>query len=230
MADELSGIVQRMMDAGEPEANIASVIKAYKPAASDAGALTRSMMGDTGVGVPEGADPSQTFTGKLNAVMQGAAHPQSVGDLLSLAIPTGVNAAIGAAKGYWNAGARTAAEGGTLRSFPGRMMRTLYQDATAPAPIRGLARYAPNVSAGSQTAFAPDAAASMPTATIDRYMPNVSGAAAPMQGTLRMASKPAQQLASEGHDPADILTAIQQNRTPSGPQLPASWQPFAGAK
>lgn len=175
MPDQLEGIVQRMIDANESEENIASVIKEFKPP-QPAGHGTAAMLGAPSEPYAEGVNPADRWQNKAAAGLEPLAHPQTPGDFAGLLIPSGMGEAIGAikgaVKGYISAGSR-AMEGATsLKSIPGRMLKTLYQDATAPAPIRGLARYAPNVSSGGQNVFAEGAATEAPI--VDRYMPNTS--------------------------------------------------------
>lgn len=176
MADQLEAIVQRMIDAGESEDNIASVIKEYKPP-YEGGALSRNILSGDHGGYPEGYDPSQSLTSKIGHAIEPLAHPQTTGDMLSLLLPAGVGGAVGAIKGYMSAGARAIKGAPNMRSIPGRMLSTLYKDATAAPPIKGFARYAPNISAGPQTVYAEGAEASAPI--VERYMANSGGAAVP---------------------------------------------------
>lgn len=104
MADELNGIVQRMIDAGEPEESIASVIKAYKPTGPP-GVLSMSHTGSEPISDVSGKpDEPSTWMGGFtksikdqvlgatvgNPGLQAAAHPQTTGDFLSLVLPSGV--------------------------------------------------------------------------------------------------------------------------------------------
>ena len=81
MADELRSIVQRMIDAGESEDNIATVVRSYQPPPVATGRLAaHALSGDPG-GYPEGVDPTQSTTSQIGRGLQPLAHPQSVTDI-----------------------------------------------------------------------------------------------------------------------------------------------------
>lgn len=179
MPDQLEGIVQRMIDANESEENIASVIKEYRPP-QPAGHGTAAMLGAPSEPYAEDVNPADRWQNKAAAGLESLAHPKTAGDFAGLLIPSGMGEAIGAikgaVKGYISAGSRAIEGAPSLKSIPGRMLKTLYQDATKPAPIRGFARYAPNVSADAHNVFAEGAATEAPI--VDRYMAN-SGSTPP---------------------------------------------------
>jgi len=102
MADDLNSIVQRMIDAGESEENIASVIKGYKPTYQPdptmQAATMRAMVGASGALIPprqrtdesgQPINPPSTITRTIasNPLLQGAAHPSTLGDIASLFVP-----------------------------------------------------------------------------------------------------------------------------------------------
>jgi hypothetical protein len=81
MADELRSIVQRMIDAGESENNIATVIQSYQPPPVVTGRLARhALSGDPG-GYPEGQDPTQSTSSRIGRALQPLANPQSSTDI-----------------------------------------------------------------------------------------------------------------------------------------------------
>ena len=127
MADELNDIVQRMLDAGETEDNIATVIKGF-PAATPA---PRGRMDVSGVADPEGGlalanIAEQNPAAAVGGAAVGMALPfapisalaASAGRLLShRAAP----AVIGGATGYHAGGVRGAAEGALTGALLGRV-------------------------------------------------------------------------------------------------------------
>ncbi len=119
--------------------------KTYKPGKLASHALS----GDPG-GYPEGVDPTQSQTSRIGHALEPLAHPQTTGDMLSLLIPAGAGTAIkagqGMLRGYLSAGRRAIEGAPNMRSIPGRMLSTLYQDAKAPPArgvLRGVDQYAP---------------------------------------------------------------------------------------
>lgn len=181
MADQLEAIVQRMIDAGESEDNIASVIKQIRPPyQAPPGHGSAAMLGGPGVPYAEGVNPAESWQNKAAAGLEPLAHPQTAGDMAGLLIPSGIGEAYGALKsgikGYISAGSRAIEGAPSLKSIPGRMVKTLYQDAVKPPPIRGFARYAPNISSGNPSVYAEGAATEAPI--VDRYMAN-SGSPVP---------------------------------------------------
>src|SRR5262245_16971057 len=110
MPDQLQSIVQRMIDAGENEENIATVIQHFKAQAPpplgmsviEAGRRS-AMSGDTET------PPEQTFTGGLGAAMGPVAHPQSgmdIARLLTISPTNGMAAGARAAQPYVSKGLR----------------------------------------------------------------------------------------------------------------------------
>ncbi len=106
MADDMTAIVQRMIDAGESEENIASVIQHYKsaytPDPSMQAETQRAIASQTSYvpprkvtdelgnevgGMAEG--PAKNFVRNVvqNPLTQATAYPESVGDLLNLIAP-----------------------------------------------------------------------------------------------------------------------------------------------
>lgn len=158
MPDELNAIVQRMIDAGESEENIGTVIQHFKPKyqpdPTTQGATARAMARDAGmlgVNAPTEQHEPDTFwsgVGKSlkdqilgatvgNPQLQGAAHPSSAGDVASLVFAPTDATRSGTAqmlRGYLRAGKEAATGAPTLRSIPGRMLKVLYRDATETAP------------------------------------------------------------------------------------------------
>jgi hypothetical protein len=185
MADQLESIVQRMIDAGESEANIASVIKEFRPS-TPAGHGTAAMLGTPSAPYAEGVNPAESWQNKAAAGLEPLAHPQTASDVASLLIPSGMGEAIGAiksgVKGYISAGQRAMEGAPNLKSIPGRMLSVLYQDAKNP-PVRGVLRgaeqYAPSASykpTGAPIVPAPPTDVVEPV--VDRYMAN-SGSPVP---------------------------------------------------
>ncbi len=87
MADDpLKAIVQKMIDAGESEDNIATVIKGYK---SDYKPADMSFH-QASAPLTEG-EPPRTWKDDLGAMMQPLAHPKTLSDIGNLILTPGVN-------------------------------------------------------------------------------------------------------------------------------------------
>jgi len=121
---------------------IATALKNYGTAPP----MTRSVLGHP----LSASDETPTATQKLvsgfadNPLIQGAAHPQTTGDFLSLLLPAGVEGAITAGKAYGSAAKEALSAGGPLKQLPGRMLGVLrqrVQDATT-GVTRGADMYA----------------------------------------------------------------------------------------
>lgn len=161
MADDLNAVVQRMIDAGESEENIGSVIQHYKasyrPDPTMQAATARAIAteaGMLGVGVPQEAHEPDTFMGGFtrslkdqilaatvgNPQLQGAAHPSSAGDIASLVFaPTDATrsataAALGGPTGIVAATKEVAQTSPNLRSIPATLAKILTRNAVETAP------------------------------------------------------------------------------------------------
>lgn len=90
----LNPIVQRMIDAGESEENIATVIQHYKGQAAPAVSALDMVSGK--VGRDTGADPqAPDWKSNLAGALEPMAHPQTAEDFAGLLLPTGGAAALG---------------------------------------------------------------------------------------------------------------------------------------
>lgn len=180
----------------------ASIVRqqTYKP-----GKLaTHALSGDPG-GYPEGVDPTQSVTSRIGHALQPLAHPQTTGDILSLLLPAGAGEAIGAARsmvrGYMSAGARAMEGAPNLRSMPGRMLKTLYQDATVGRTPNPLARM-------GQASSIPAGAVSGPS--MPSGLPEPFGVRTPIENPL----------GSMGQGPTSPAARISGRMIPNGPPEP----------
>lgn len=128
MPDQLQSIVQRMMDAGESEENIASVIKAYKPAAPAPIGNDRSRVDTNAVGVdqnwiadkasrlPESLRYPAAFAGSLaGTVLEGLTSPEAIATMgASKVVPKPYTGQTGMLRGF----------GETVESLPGAGVKT----------------------------------------------------------------------------------------------------------
>lgn len=132
MADDLQAVVQRMIDAGESEENIATVIKSA-PTFQPRNVLAEGRTAAATGGVPEGVDPTQSAVGQLNTALEPMAHPQTAGDMAGLLIPNGIGEVApyftSAAKEGWNNASR-------LRDVPGQILKTLTKRAFDPRTLK----------------------------------------------------------------------------------------------
>ncbi len=91
MADPLDVIVQRMIDAGEPEHNIAAVIKEYRPFNPPMSHTPAAMLGAPSAPYPEGVNPAETTNNRIASALEPLAHPQSLADIGRLVLaPTDI--------------------------------------------------------------------------------------------------------------------------------------------
>lgn len=118
MPDDLRALVQRMIDAGESEANIATVIRSAT--ASQASAPDLLFRGPP-VTSDSMLDPSALE--QLNEQLRPLAHPQSAGEVLSLLVPTGVGEAIGGLRTLAGRVRSAAANTTRLRDIPAAVLR-----------------------------------------------------------------------------------------------------------
>lgn len=82
MADQLESIVQKMIDAGESEDNIASVIKEYRPPYNvPTGHGTASMLGAPSEPYAEGVNPADRWQNKAAAGLDTLANPRTASDI-----------------------------------------------------------------------------------------------------------------------------------------------------
>jgi hypothetical protein len=139
--DQLTPIVQKMIDAGESEENIATVIQHFKTQTPQLSAVSNEEPGTfTGGFVKSLKDQvGEAFAG-AKPMLESAAHPQTAGDFAQLLVPstalgTGLRSLrgyVGAAKNLFAGAAEGAANREGLKKGPavlGGMLRT----ATDPA-------------------------------------------------------------------------------------------------
>lgn len=174
MADDIDATIAKLHEAGATDDEITGIIK--EKYGRPVGHNTIAMLGTPSEPYAEGVNPADSWQNKAASGLEPLAHPKTAGDVAGLLIPSGIEGAIGAIKGYWSAGQRAVEGAPSLKSIPGRMLKTLYQDATKPPPIKGFARYAPNISSGNPSVYAEGAATEAPI--VDRYMAN-SGSPVP---------------------------------------------------
>lgn len=121
-ADALHPVVQKMIDAGESEENIATVIQHYKTAAAPASAMTARQSGfgasdrtDDAASWPARGGPSPTAIGqwfqeKLRPMLEQVAHPKTISDIAALLVPdAGVTATMRAGATASSSAGRSAA-------------------------------------------------------------------------------------------------------------------------
>jgi hypothetical protein len=110
MPDELKAIVQRMIDAGEPEANIATVIKGYPQASQPyqpRNILAEGRASAATSGQPEASSGFQDwFNNELKPVLEKVARPETISDIAALLVPDAAGVVTGA-----RAAARAAGSG-----------------------------------------------------------------------------------------------------------------------
>jgi hypothetical protein len=107
MPDELKAIVQRMIDAGEPEENIGKVIKGYTPPYQPRNILAEGRASAATSGAPEASSGFQDwFNNELKPVLEKVARPETIADIASLLVPDAAGVVTGA-----RAAARAAGSG-----------------------------------------------------------------------------------------------------------------------
>jgi hypothetical protein len=107
MPDELKAIVQRMIDAGEPEENIGKVIKGYTPPYQPRNVLAEGRASAATSGSPEASSGFQDwFNNELKPVLEKVARPETIADIASLLVPDAAGVVTGA-----RAAARAAGSG-----------------------------------------------------------------------------------------------------------------------
>lgn len=175
MADELQAVVQRMIDAGESEENIATVIQHYQPKytpdATMTGAATRAIArnaGGVGIGMPAKTDelgnaleqPNPLVKAVVgNSALQSLAHPISLSDVAALLVPnsmgageTSVSSLARGTMRMLKRGGQAAADG-SYAGMPMRFMRGAMAELKRPMNVEP---FAPNVS-GASAPFVADA-------------------------------------------------------------------------
>jgi hypothetical protein len=100
MPDDLKAIVQRMIDAGESEANIATVIKGY-PQSSQTyqprNILAEGRASAATSGQPEAPSGFQDwFKNELQPLLEKVARPETIADIASLLVPDAAGVVTGA--------------------------------------------------------------------------------------------------------------------------------------
>jgi hypothetical protein len=91
MADkQLETIVQRMIDAGEPEANIAAVIREYKPASTTAAAEPKSPLERLAAWMPTVGGAVGGMAGGIPGAAMGGAAGRGYGELVKADLPGAV--------------------------------------------------------------------------------------------------------------------------------------------
>ncbi len=169
MADDIKAIVQRMIDAGESEENIATVIQhftsTYQPDPTMQ-ARTAQAMSERAGALPLGhqmrsdaPDASPSFLTRIGQAMEPIAHPTTFSDIAPLLIPgtagAGEISAPSLIRGTLRAvkaGGQAAADG-SYTGAPIRFMRSAIAEVKRPLSVE---RYAPNL-AGDSGPFVADA-------------------------------------------------------------------------
>lgn len=174
MPDQLQPIVQKMIDAGESEENIATVIQHFKggpPPTTTAASASDMLTGQVGRETNLSDSPAEpnVMRDNLGGMLEGMAHPQSASDLAGLLIPSGVGAALDAGKAYYQTAKEALTEGSTVKQLPFRMLGKLKRAAfgtpepgasapgypragTTPAPAQTLAADAAPIAQGMSDA------------------------------------------------------------------------------
>jgi hypothetical protein len=121
MPDELKAIVQRMIDAGEPEANIATVIKGY-PQASQTyqprNVLAEGRASAATSGQPEAMSGFQDwFNNELKPMLEKVARPETISDIAALLVPDAAGVVTGARAAFRAAGSGAETAGKALETM-----------------------------------------------------------------------------------------------------------------
>ena len=214
MADELQPIVQRMIDAGESEENIATVIQHFKAQEPHLDSLAEHMQKRTGLlqaPVAEGAQPSSIMQG-----LSHLAHPQSLDDFVGLMIPSGVaEGASAAMRLFSRAGKYIAAEPEATGPLSGlrRIIRGGWEGMHEEASPSRAPGWQPTIRGGKELSYAENPPI--------RY-------AAPATWDKAAAEKAA--LETSVPKPPDILHGADMHRPGVVPARPSPAQPIAPAE
>lgn len=144
MPDELKPLVQRMIDAGESEENIATVIKHFGQQPPQLSAVSNEEPGTFAGGFVQSLkDQGREVLAGLKPMLESAAHPQTAGDFSQLLMPSGAIGvgATGAAKGaemLGDAAHATRAPIGGAISAVGRGVEAAGKATTLPGRYIGL--------------------------------------------------------------------------------------------
>lgn len=199
MADDQKAIVQRMIDAGESEENIATVIQHFKAQTPYQPVLTPGRTAPLETGAP----PDPEWMSGLKGMLQPLSHPQTAGEMATLALTTPQIPALGnvgtAAKAVYNSlPSAKSMLSGTLRAA-GAVMQNPYK-----ATVGGAGR----VLSRAGEALKPVAEAAAPAA---EAAPAVEAAAPAASGSLSAEDKAA--LVKQGYTP-DVIQRIEQANAP----------------
>lgn len=166
-----TAIVQKMIDAGESEDNIATVIQHFAKSAPRVGS------GPNGFGDPEAKAPTGRLA-DLNRMLEPLAHPQTAGDFGALLVPSGGGKAV--MRALEPIGAAVSKYGGAAAKLAGAAATTMLPPAVvtpARAALKVLGELKPSEWNSPLTVAGREgrAQAAVP-AMVDRYKPNTSGA------------------------------------------------------
>lgn len=134
MPDDQKAIVQRMIDAGESEDNIATVIQHFKNGGTGRPYVPTPIPGRNGVPTEAPEPGSHPVMQGLTDMLTPLAHPQTAGDIAGLLIPSGAGAAV--ADALKPVGAAISKYGGAAAKVAGTAATSLMPSAMV-TPMRG---------------------------------------------------------------------------------------------